>query len=123
VILRRLLRALTVEGALLARVADEPRDHGLARAPLQLVPELHGRVESALAARPDLDRLAAADDGVVGEHVDDLLLVVDLALYLPLADVLVATLARVLDEDELAVGTDLFYSDWTCHKAISVFVG
>ncbi len=102
-----LRRALRVEGSLFATVADQARDHGVAGAPLDLVHELVGRTGATLTAWPDLNGASTADNRVQREREDDVGLVVDLALHLPLADVLVATLARVLHKHELAVRADL----------------
>ena len=65
------------------------------------------RIDATLASGPDLDCLAAADNRVHWEGVDDVGLVVNLALNLPFADVLVTSLASVFDQNVLAIRADL----------------
>lgn len=74
--------------------------------------ELAWRAGTTLTARPDLNGASATDDRVQGEREHNLGLVVDLALDLPLADVLISTLACVLNQHEFAVWRDLLNTNW-----------
>lgn len=103
---------LAVESSLLTAVADKTSDHWVAGAPLELVDELAWWTGTTLTARPDLNGASATDDRVQGEREHDLGLVVDLALDLPLADVLISTFACVLNQHEFAVWRDLFNTNW-----------
>lgn len=103
--------SLTVKSSLLAAIADEPCDHGVAGAPLEFVHEFARRTCSTLTTRPDLDGSSAADYGVQREREHDLGLVVHFALDLPLADVLIASLACILHQNELAVRRNFLYAD------------
>ena len=107
---------MAVESSLLAALAQQARDHGVARAPLELVHVLGRRAVLALALRPDLDGAAAADNRVGREDVHDVVVVVHLALDLPSADVQIASLASVLDEHELAIRADLLDADWAYYN-------
>lgn len=111
-----LRRALTVESSLFATIADESSDHGVAGTPLDLVHVLVRRIGSALTSRPDLDGSSAADNRVEREREYYVRFVVYFSLYLPLANVLVASFARVLDEHKFTVRTDLFDSNWACEE-------
>lgn len=103
---------LAVESSLLTAVADETSDHGVTSAPLELVDELAWWAGTTLTARPDLNGASATDDRVQWEREHNLGLVVDLALDLPLADVLISTFACVLNQYEFAVWRDLLNTNW-----------
>lgn len=109
---------MTVESSLFATIANESSDHGVASAPLDLVHVLMRRISSALASRPDLDGSSAADDRVERKREYYVRFVVYFSLNLPLAYVLVASFACVLDKHKFSIRTDLFDSHWAFGRAL-----
>ena len=99
---------LAVESSFFATITQQSCNHRLAWSPVKFMNKLTWSILATVTARPYFNCLTTADYGVHGKNVNDVGFVVDLAFYLPFADVLVTAFTSILNEYKFTVWADFF---------------